>query len=238
MSKSILETLLASATKAPARKRTAKRKAAPASSVEIPGLGNIPASTVKKWAPTIGGLLLGRALTRSSAKGGARKRRAAAPAKAPAADATAQTAPGNPWTKWLVLVFVVALVAWWLADGGLETLRRQSAPAEAPSAPAAPEKLVDGLWWEGRGVVAKVLPDDTAPPCHQRFFLRDDRGRSLFFAHNVDLAPRVPNLREGDELSFRGEWRDNDRGGAMHWTHHDPSGRPGGYLERGGVRYE
>ena len=109
----------------------------------------------------------------------------------------------------------------------------------ATAAPKSPEVLTDGLWWEGRGVVERVLPDDDTPPRHQRFFLRDDRGRSLFFAHNVDEAPRVPDLREGDEISFRGEWRDNDMGGAMHWTHRAGSGRrKGGWLERDGVRYE
>ena len=88
-------------------------------------------------------------------------------------------------------------------------------------------------------MVERVLPDDTTPPRHQRFFLRDDRGRSLFFAHNIDEAPRVPDLREGDEISFRGEWRDNERGGAMHWTHRAGAGRrKGGWLERDGVRYE
>ena len=126
-----------------------------------------------------------------------------------------------------------------------------AAPAEKPAgaksagkkaaagAPASPEVLTDGLWWEGRGVVEKVLPDDTTPPRHQRFLLRDDRGRSLFFAHNIEEAPRVPDLREGDELSFRGEWRDNEMGGAMHWTHRAGNGRrKGGWIERDGVRYE
>ena len=117
--------------------------------------------------------------------------------------------------------------------------KAKPAKRKASSAPASPEVLADGLWWEGRGVVERVLPDDTTPPRHQRFFLRDDRGRSLFFAHNVDEAPRVPDLREGDEISFRGEWRDNERGGAMHWTHRAGTGRrKGGWLERDGVRYE
>ena len=246
--------------------------------VDIPGLGKVPASTVKKWAPTIGGLVLGRLLTRSS--GGSRRRaassrRRAAPGAPAQGDAeAAQSAPpqGNPYLKWIVLFFVVALVVWWLADGGAQVcadaLRRlqapaaptataepASAPAEKPAkakrgkakpaaaapaaAPKSPEVLTDGLWWEGSGVVEKVLPDDTTPPRHQRFFLRDDRGRSLFFAHNVDEAPRVPDLAEGDEISFRGEWRDNEMGGAMHWTHRAGAGRrKGGWLERDGVRYE
>ena len=250
------------------------RKTRAAKTVDVPGLGKVPASTVKKWAPTIGGLILGRMLTRSSSGGGSRRRRAPSSAPAQGDAEAAQSAPpqGNPYLKWIILFFVVAILVWWLADGGAQAcadaLRRIRSPAaaetadpapaapdpatpaekpakakpakkKAASAPASPEVLTDGLWWEGRGVVEKVLPDDTTPPRHQRFFLRDDRGRSLFFAHNVDEAPRVPDLREGDELSFRGEWRDNERGGAMHWTHRAGAGRrKGGWLERDGVRYE
>ena len=44
--------------------------------IDIPGLGKVPASTVKKWAPTIGGLVLGRMLTRSFSGGPSRKRAA------------------------------------------------------------------------------------------------------------------------------------------------------------------
>ena len=250
------------------------RKTRAAKTVDVPGLGKVPASTVKKWAPTIGGLILGRMLTRSSSGGGSRRRRApsSAPAQGDAEAAQGAPAQGNPYLKWIILFFVVAILVWWLADGGAQVcadaLRRLQSPAaaetadpapaapdpatpaekpakskpakrKASSAPASPEVLTDGLWWEGRGVVERVLPDDTDPPRHQRFLLRDDRGRSLFFAHNVDEAPRVPDLREGDEISFRGEWRDNERGGAMHWTHRAGAGRrKGGWLERDGVRYE
>ena len=252
-----------------AKKARKTRPARSAKTVEVPGLGKVPASTVKKWAPTIGGLILGRMLTRPSSGGGARRRRArpSAPAQGDAEAAQGAPAQGNPYLKWIVLFFVVAILVWWLADGGAQVcadaLRRMQGPApaepaapdpatptekpakskpakkKAASAPASPEVLSDGLWWEGRGVVERVLPDDTTPPRHQRFFLRDDRGRSLFFAHNVDEAPRVPDLREGDEISFRGEWRDNERGGAMHWTHRAGAGRrKGGWLERDGVRYE
>lgn len=259
-----------------ARKTTSTRRAKSAKTMDIPGLGKVPASTVKKWAPTIGGLVLGRMLTRSSSGGSSKRkgRKSSAPEQGDA-DASRSAPPqGNPYLKWIVLFFVVALVVWWLADGGAQVcadaLRRlqapaaptataepapapadPAAPAEKPAkakrgkakpataAPKSPEVLSDGLWWEGSGVVEKVLPDDTTPPRHQRFFLRDDRGRSLFFAHNVDEAPRVPDLAEGDEISFRGEWRDNEMGGAMHWTHRAGAGRrKGGWLERDGVRYE
>ena len=170
-----------------------------------------------------------------------RVRRASAP--------SARTTGADPQGKslWPILVFVAIAVVWWLIDGGarqLQSLLREGAPQpaareEQSAAPSSPKTLRDGLWWEGSGVVEKVLPDDLDPPRHQRFFLRDDRGRSLFFAHNIDAAPRVPDLRKGDKISFRGEWRENDMGGAMHWTHASENPRrKGGWLERDGVRYE
>ena len=98
------------------------RKTRAAKTVEVPGLGKVPASTVKKWAPTIGGLILGRMLTRSSSGGGSRRRRARPSAPAQGDAEAVQSAPpqGNPYLKWIILLFVVAILVWWLADGGAQ----------------------------------------------------------------------------------------------------------------------
>ena len=90
----------------------------------------------------------------------------------------------------------------------------------------------------GQGIVAKVLPDDNEGSRHQKFILQLDRDQSILVAHNIDLAPRLDGLREGDRVKFYGEYEWNDRGGVLHWTHHDPGGRhPDGWLEYKGKRY-
>lgn len=89
------------------------------------------------------------------------------------------------------------------------------------------------------GTVSRVLSDDNEGSRHQRFIVRLSSGRTLLIAHNIDLAPRVPSLSVGDTVSFYGEYEWNDRGGVIHWTHHDPRGNHvGGWVEHKGRRYE
>jgi hypothetical protein len=93
-------------------------------------------------------------------------------------------------------------------------------------------------WVDGAGIVADVLPDDRRGSRHQRFILRLPDGATVLVAHNIDVAPRIDGLREGDRVEFHGEFEWNDRGGVVHWTHHDPQGRrDGGWLRHGGRTY-
>lgn len=92
---------------------------------------------------------------------------------------------------------------------------------------------------QGAGTVERVLSDDNDGSRHQRFVLRLGSGQSLLVAHNIDLAPRIASLEPGDDVSFYGEYEWNDRGGVIHWTHHDPQGiHVGGWLEHNGQRYQ
>lgn len=92
---------------------------------------------------------------------------------------------------------------------------------------------------QASGVVEKVLRDDNEGSRHQRFIVRLASGHTILIAHNIDLAPRVTPLREGDEIEFRGEYEWNNKGGVVHWTHHDPQGRhEGGWVKRGGSVFE
>jgi hypothetical protein len=96
-----------------------------------------------------------------------------------------------------------------------------------------------GVVVEGVGSVEKLLPDDLDGSRHQRFILRLTSGSTLLVSHNIDLAPRIGSLRVGDEVHFRGQYEWNERGGVVHWTHHDPAGeRPGGWLRHASKTYK
>lgn len=101
------------------------------------------------------------------------------------------------------------------------------------------EKGFSDLWVQSQGVVTKVMKDDTDGARHQRFLLKLSNGHSILIAHNIDLADRIEGLKPGDVVSFYGEYEWNNKGGVVHWTHRDPSGRKtGGWLMHNGKRYE
>lgn len=134
--------------------------------------------------------------------------------------------------KKLLLIVIVAVAAFYF--------NRQ--PADIP--PVSVEQTTDSEWRSGaqvigEGTVTRILGDDTVGDHHQRFILTLDSGRTLLIAHNIDLAPRIDSLREGDSVSFNGEYESNDKGGVVHWTHHDPQGQhEDGWLKHHGRTYQ
>ena len=92
---------------------------------------------------------------------------------------------------------------------------------------------------KGDGIVTRILADDVSGSRHQRFILRLASGQTVLIAHNIDIAPRIDDLKEGDTVSFYGEYVWNDKGGTVHWTHHDPQGKhTAGWLKLKGKIYQ
>ncbi|WP_295801425.1 DUF3465 domain-containing protein [uncultured Microbulbifer sp.] len=91
----------------------------------------------------------------------------------------------------------------------------------------------------GSGEVIRILPDDLNGSRHQKFILKLSSGQTLLMAHNIDLAPRIEYLQEGDRVDFYGEYEWNSKGGVMHWTHHDPNGEhEDGWLVHNGRKFQ
>lgn len=91
----------------------------------------------------------------------------------------------------------------------------------------------------GSARIKRVLRDDNDGSRHQRLLVDVPSGLTVLIAHNIDLAPRVADPQVGSEIRFQGEYEWTEKGGVLHWTHHDPAGRhPGGWLEYRGKRYE
>jgi hypothetical protein len=92
---------------------------------------------------------------------------------------------------------------------------------------------------EGEGTVSRVLPDDVDGSRHQRFIVQLASGQTVLIAHNIDIAPRINGLVEGDDVRFSGEYVWNEKGGVIHWTHHDPGGRHvSGWVVHNGRTYK
>ncbi len=83
-------------------------------------------------------------------------------------------------------------------------------------------KKLSNIQVKGSGIVESILPDDNKGSKHQRFILKLSTGQTILIAHNIDLAPRLPNINKGDTVAFFGEYEWNEKGGVVHWTHKDP----------------
>jgi hypothetical protein len=91
---------------------------------------------------------------------------------------------------------------------------------------------------ETRGEVIKLLADDTEGSRHQKFIMQLSSGHTVLISHNIDLAPRINALKKYDTIKIKGEYEWSERGGVIHWTHHDPAGRhEDGWIEHQGKRY-
>ena len=101
------------------------------------------------------------------------------------------------------------------------------------------EQRLSDVQVEGQGVVSRLLADDNEGDRHQRFIVELPSGKTVLILHNLDLTQRIAGLREGDVVSFSGEYVWNDKGGMIHWTHRDPRKRHrAGWIRHNGKLYQ
>lgn len=148
------------------------------------------------------------------------------------------TTPGkSPWLAAVVLAAVFLGAKYWPE---LNPLPGDDASATDGAAvvEAAFAAQRSDVWVTLRGEVQRVLRDDNDGSRHQRFIVELPSGHTVLVAHNIDLAPRVAGILRGQPIELRGEYEYNPRGGVIHWTHHDPSGRrDGGWIRYQGKTY-
>jgi hypothetical protein len=129
------------------------------------------------------------------------------------------------------------LSAHYSSDNPQLTLERNSSSSDAVISDAFANQK-SNLQVSASSTVIKLLADDNDGSRHQKFLVRLSSGLTLLIAHNIDLAPRINNLKISDTIEFYGEYEWNEKGGVIHWTHQDPRGaHPAGWLKHKGQKY-
>jgi hypothetical protein len=119
------------------------------------------------------------------------------------------------------------------------TSYRPTTSHESSSVEEAFDNHQSNVQVSGYGRVKKILPLDNNGSRHQKFILQLPSGKTLLVAHNIDLAPEITSLSVGDAVEFFGEYEWNEKGGVIHWTHHDPNGSHiAGWLRHSGRTYQ
>ena len=153
--------------------------------------------------------------------------------------------------KKLLLFAAVAAVFYFLnrgpappiPDAGLQA----PPPAATEIAPAGNDDPIAAAYAEqrsdvqvaGAGRVARILGDDSLGDRHQRFILELPSGTP--FSSRTTSTSRLASSHSsvGDAVEFHGIYEWNDKGGVVHWTHHDPQGQhEPGWLKHHGRTYE
>jgi Protein of unknown function (DUF3465) len=158
-------------------------------------------------------------------------------------------------SKYLIAILLAGLlIAQWLLNEGYLTADATAKQNNPEAIPAAFESSgnIDNpelwqlfqnrqsnVWLTASGEVIKILSDDNKGSRHQRFLVKVNLTQTVLIAHNIDLAERVANLQPGDMIRFRGEYEWNEKGGVIHWTHHDPAGKKaGGWIKHNDIMYQ
>ncbi|MEZ5471491.1 MAG: DUF3465 domain-containing protein [Marinicella sp.] len=149
--------------------------------------------------------------------------------------------PAIKWHQFVVLM-IAGLAYWFYPQEPIGSEKPTSLPNVKTTIDSLPFKQwvkqkASGTIVEISGRVYKLLEDDLQGDKHQRFLIEID-GVSVLVAHNIDLAPRVP-ITVGDNIRLKGEYEWNEKGGLIHWTHHDPKKwHEEGWIEYNGKKFK
>lgn len=134
--------------------------------------------------------------------------------------------------KTFLLVLLLVIAGYFYENSGFLKSRIDHQKNDIKILYRAIDKKQSDLQVTGSGRIVKLLADDLQGSRHQKFIVQLPNGATLLIAHNIDLAPRIDSLKQGDTVKFYGEYEWNSRGGVVHWTHHDPEGHhPHGWLK-------
>ena len=135
---------------------------------------------------------------------------------------------------WLIIAFAIFGYA-----ASFHAPQQNSSSENQQSADELYQQQQSNQQLEITGTVIKLLTDDHVGNKHQRFIVQVEGGLTLLVAHNIDLADRIETLKEGDVVNVYGEYEWNERGGVIHWTHHDPKKRHvDGWIKHQGITYQ
>ena len=142
--------------------------------------------------------------------------------------------------KRAVLLIVIALL-FFVADyyKNKQSDLTTSSPTQNTQVEQAYLKKLQSVQISGTGIVVTLLPDDLDGSRHQKFIVKVSNNLTVLIAHNIDLAPKIDTLQKGDTITFAGEYEYNEKGGVVHWTHHDPRKQHvDGWLKHEGKIYK
>ncbi len=136
----------------------------------------------------------------------------------------------NPRSLSKKSTLVLLLALWPLGGGGIFSLSPPVAWGQRArlQAEEAFSRKLSGVFLTAEGQVLRILSEDREGAPHQRFILRLPSGHTLLVLHNIAVSTAVP-LSGGDWLRVRGEYRWNEKGGLLHFTH-QPRGQPRGEI--------
>ena len=107
---------------------------------------------------------------------------------------------------WLMLAFLV--VGYAASKFSPEQAYQQPIPT---SAEQAYEQQQSDVQLTVEAQVIKLLPDDLDGNRHQKFIIETMSGQTILVAHNIDLAPKIVDLKVGDTVRIYGEYEWNKK---------------------------